>query len=152
MLYKPVKIIAVDFDGTLVEHRYPEIGPEMPFAFEVLHRLQLHGHKLILWTYRSGEFLKETIKFCEEKGIVFYAVNENYPGEMFEADISRKIYADVYIDDRNIGGFPGWPAIYHSLHPEDVAFLQKLQPGIFPGEAGLAKNWFDRLLNKWGLG
>ncbi|KJF43867.1 BT0820 family HAD-type phosphatase [Draconibacterium sediminis] len=111
--------IAVDFDGTIVEHQYPKIGNELPFAFETLHALQKKGHKLILWTYRSEIELDEAVEFCREKGLEFYAVNKNYPEEKMNDKISRKILADLYIDDRNYGGMPEWTDIYYSLHPEE---------------------------------
>jgi len=111
--------IAVDFDGTIVEHKYPEIGKELPFAFETLRALQKKGHKLILWTYRAEKELEEAISFCREKGLEFYAVNKNYPEEKMNGKVSRKILADIYIDDRNFGGIPNWTDIYQSLHPED---------------------------------
>lgn len=111
-------IIAVDFDGTIVEHEYPEIGKPKLFAFETLRAFQDQGHQLILWTYRAGELLDIAVEFCEKNGIEFYAVNKNYPEENFDETISRKIIADIYIDDRNIGGFPGWSAIWQMLNPD----------------------------------
>ena len=121
--------IAVDFDGTIVEHKYPAIGKELLFAFETLRELQKQKHRLILWTYRSGKELDEAVDFCKEKGIEFYAVNSNYPEEIFDDSISRKIDADVYIDDRNLGGFPGWSAVWQMLNPEggQAEQLQKIQ-------------------------
>src|SRR6056297_475534 len=110
--------IAVDFDGTIVEHRYPDIGKEMPFAFETLKALIEKRHQLILWTYRSGSELEEAVEFCRKNGVEFYAVNKNYPEEIFDDSISRKINTDIYIDDRNLGGFPGWSAIWQMLNPE----------------------------------
>lgn len=107
--------IAVDFDGTLVENRYPEIGKPILFAFETLRKLQQEGHQLILWTYRSGVKLEEAVEFCESKGIEFYAVNRSYPEEEYEDGISRKILADLFIDDRNINGLPPWGEMYHQL-------------------------------------
>ncbi|MCX2838206.1 MULTISPECIES: BT0820 family HAD-type phosphatase [Salinimicrobium] len=108
--------IAVDFDGTLVENRYPEIGKPILFAFEALQKLQQEGHQIILWTYRSGVKLQEAVDFCESKGISFYAVNKSYPEEEFEEKaMSRKILADLFIDDRNINGLPPWGEIYHQL-------------------------------------
>ncbi len=101
-------IIAIDFDGTIVEHRFPEIGEPLPHAFEVMQALQEAGHKLILWTYRDGEDLKKAVRLCRENGIRFYAVNHSKPNEDYDKYMSRKIYADIYIDDRNLGGFPGW--------------------------------------------
>lgn len=102
-------IIAVDFDGTIVEDNYPKIGKPMMFAFEALKQLTAQGHRLILWTYRSGKSLEEAIEFCRKNGIEFYAVNSSFEGEIFDSETqSRKINADIFIDDRNLGGFPGW--------------------------------------------
>ncbi|NBC82442.1 MAG: hydrolase [Bacteroidetes bacterium] len=112
--------IAVDFDGTIVEHRYPAIGEEKLFAFETLKQLQKQGHQLLLWTFRAGKELDEAVEYCKEKGLEFYSVNKSYPEEVFdESKISRKIDADVFIDDRNIGGFPGWSEIWQMLNSED---------------------------------
>ncbi len=109
-------IIAVDFDGTIVEDRYPKIGKPKRFAFDTLKELQRRGHLLILWTYRTGELLDEAVEFCRKNGVEFYAVNANYPDEVFDPDqSSRKILADIYIDDRNLGGFPGWGAVWQML-------------------------------------
>lgn len=110
--------IAVDFDGTIVEHKYPEIGKVKPFAFETLNALQKEGHRLILWTIRSGKELDEAVKYCRKRGIEFYAVNKSYPEEEYDEQVPRKIEADVYVDDRVVGGFPGWGEVWHSLHPE----------------------------------
>ncbi|WP_029035238.1 BT0820 family HAD-type phosphatase [Salinimicrobium terrae] len=108
--------IAVDFDGTLVENRYPKIGKPILFAFESLRKLQQEGHQIILWTYRSGIKLDEAVEFCEKKGIKFYAVNKSYPEEEFDDKMmSRKILADIFIDDRNINGLLPWGEVYHQL-------------------------------------
>ena len=112
-------IIAVDFDGTIVEHRYPAIGKELPFALETIKALQKKQHQIILWTYRSGKELDEAVEFCRKRGVEFYAVNKNYPEERYDETISRKINADMYIDDRNFGVFPSWGEIYHSICPEE---------------------------------
>lgn len=119
MIYENALTIAVDFDGTIVEHMYPEIGDEMLFAFETLRALQKKGHKLILWTYRAGKYLDEAVEYCKKNGIEFYAVNKSYPEEIMDDSISRKINADLFIDDRNVGGFIGWGEIYQMLHPND---------------------------------
>jgi len=108
-------IIAVDFDGTIVEDAYPKIGKPMMFAFQTLKKLQDEGHRLILWTYRSGDTLDEAVKFCEKNGIFFYAVNNSFPEETYTNDRSRKIHADLFIDDRNIGGFIGWGEVYQMI-------------------------------------
>ncbi len=115
MNFNNTLIIAVDFDGTIVEDAYPKVGKPMLFAFETLKKLQDDGHRLILWTYRCGKKLDEAVKFCEANGIHFYAVNKSFSEEEYTNDISRKINADLFIDDRNIGGFPGWGEVYQTL-------------------------------------
>ena len=112
-------IIAIDFDGTIVEDAYPKIGKPMIFAFDTMKKLQNEGHRLILWTYRNGRKLQEAVDFCEANGIEFYAVNKNYPEEEFDGKISRKIHADLFIDDRNVGGFIGWTEIYKQIFNHD---------------------------------
>jgi hydroxymethylpyrimidine pyrophosphatase-like HAD family hydrolase len=123
-------IIAIDFDGTIVEDAYPDIGKPKIFALETIKRLQGDGHRLILWTYRSGRKLKEAVNFCEKQGIEFYAVNKNYPEEEFDGKISRKIHADLFIDDRNIGGFIGWTEIYKLIYNREPE-LPKKRKGFF---------------------
>ena len=111
-------VIAVDFDGTIVEHRYPEIGPEIPFAIETLLKLQEEGHKLIMWSVREGELLDEAVEWCRERGLEFYAVNRDYPEEETENNnhFSRKLKVGLFIDDRNLGGLPDWGTIYQMIH------------------------------------
>ncbi len=111
--------VAVDFDGTIVENKFPSIGKPMLFAFETLKAMQQSGMLLILWTVRKGKELDEAVEFCRSKGLVFYAINANYPEEEYDANISRKIEADIFIDDRNIGGFFGWSEVWQMLFPED---------------------------------
>ena len=117
--------IAVDFDGTIVEHKYPEIGNAIPFAIHTLKALQQKGHRLVLWSYRTGKELDEAIDYCKKQGLEFYAINRNYPEEKFSENIGRKILADIYIDDCNIGGLPTWPEIYQIIHPEDAPKKEK---------------------------
>lgn len=112
-------IIAIDFDGTLVEHKYPEIGKEIPFATSTLKMLIKDRHRLILWTVRKGKFLDEAVEWCKERGVEFYAVNKNFP----EEDVDNgngycKIDADLFIDDRNLGGLPDWGRIYQMISQE----------------------------------
>ncbi len=107
-------IIAVDFDGTVVEHKFPQIGREIPFAFEILKKLQEDGHRVILWTVREGKLLDEAVEFCRSNGVEFYAVNAELPGN-YEVARPRKVDADIYIDDHNLGGVPDWPLIYRMI-------------------------------------
>ncbi len=114
-------VLAVDFDGTIVTHEYPRIGKVIDGAFETLKDLKRKGFTLILWTVRSGELLDEAVEFCRKNGLTFYAVNNEHPDEIFnEKYVSRKIVADIYIDDRNIGGFVGWDKIREMLIPETL--------------------------------
>lgn len=108
-------IIAIDFDGTVVEQKYPKVGKEIAFATQSLKMLQEDGHRLILWTYRAGRELDEAVAFCKSKGVEFYAINKNYPEEIYDESISRKIKADMYIDDMNYGGLPDWGEIYANI-------------------------------------
>ena len=107
-------IIAIDFDGTIVEHKYPEIGRPIPFAIETLLQFQQENHKLILWTVREDDLLQEAIDYCAERGLIFYANNTNYPEEITPSP--RKLSVDMFIDDRNLGGLPDWGVIYKAIH------------------------------------
>ena len=111
--------IAIDFDGTIVEHRYPRIGKEIPFAIATLKQLQTERHLLVLWTVREGKLLDEAVYFCRKRGLEFYAVNANHPEEEVRNDMTspcRKVVADLYIDDLNVGKLPDWGAIYEMIH------------------------------------
>lgn len=110
-------IIAVDFDGTIVEHRYPEIGPERPFATHTLKQLIKDQHQLILWTVREGVYLDEAVQWCRDRGVEFWAVNRDFPEEDVEKNrtFSRKIKAEVFIDDAMVGGIPDWGEIYQMI-------------------------------------
>jgi len=123
-------IIAIDFDGTIAVDKYPKIGDPQLFAFETMKKLQQHGHRLILWTVRSGKTLEQAVEFCKKNGIEFYAVNKNYPEEILDNKTARKIYADIFIDDRNVGGFIGWGKV-HQIFFEEDAPPQKKSSGFF---------------------
>ena len=110
-------IIAVDFDGTIVEHKYPKIGSEIPFATDTLKMLIKDGHQLILWSVREGDLLQEAVDWCHERGVDFWAVNKDYPEEEKEKNnhFSRKLKVEMFIDDRNLGGLPDWGTIYQMI-------------------------------------
>lgn len=112
-------IIAVDFDGTIVRHDFPRIGAEAPNAFKVLRKLQEGGHKLILLTMRCGKELNDALVFCADRGVKFWAVNEN--PEQSGWTSSRKVYANLYIDDLALGapmynGTVDWHAVEQMLY------------------------------------
>ena len=98
-------VFAIDFDGTLCEDNFPNIGAEIPGRIKALQRLKKQGHKLILWTCRQndehGAHLDNAVKWCYERGIIFDAVNQNLPEvqEKWGGD-TRKVYCDYYIDDK----------------------------------------------------
>ena len=137
--------IAVDFDGTIVEHRYPKIGEEIPFATETLKILAQERHKLILWTVREGELLEEAIAWCRQRGVFFYSVNKDYPEEEKSHNgFSRKLKADLFIDDRNLGGLPDWGTIYQMIHeqkPYEPVLCDRQKP---TGDL----SWIEKLLGK----
>ena len=118
-------IIAVDFDGTIVEDAYPKIGKPRIFAFETMKRLQDDGHRLILWTYRCDSKLDEAVEFCKSNGIEFYAINQSFSEEQFDNSKSRKIYADLFIDDRNIGGILGWGEVYQLISNKELGIAKR---------------------------
>jgi len=107
--------IAVDFDGTIVENLYPKMGKEIPFAVESLIKIQnQYQHQLILWTVREDELLEDAVNFCKQRGLEFYAVNQNNPDDK-PGSGPRKLSADLFIDDRNLGGIPDWGLIYRMI-------------------------------------
>ena len=140
-------VIAVDFDGTIVEHRYPSIGKELPFAIETLRKLATEGHRLILWTVREGRYLDDAVEFCRSRGLEFYAINRDYPEEEQERNnhFTRKLKADLWIDDRNLGGLPDWGTIYemirHRLTYEDLMHRYESNDTY----SSPKKNFFQRL-------
>lgn len=142
-------IIAVDFDGTIVEHKYPAIGREIPFAIDTLKKLAAERHKLILWSVREGRLLDEAVNFCRERGLEFYAVNRDYPEEEKERNnhFSRKLKADVFIDDRNLGGLPDWGTIYEMVtkHLSYESLMAKYEAEEQPVKD---KGFFARIFGK----
>ena len=93
-------IIAIDFDGTIVEHKYPAIGAPIKGAIETIKELQARRHKIILWTMRSGKELDEAVAYLQENGITPWGVNQN-PEQDWST--SPKAYAQIYIDDAALG-------------------------------------------------
>jgi hydroxymethylpyrimidine pyrophosphatase-like HAD family hydrolase len=139
--------IAVDFDGTIVTHEYPQIGKERTFATDTLKHLIQDGHKLVLWTVREGDLLDEAVNWCKERGVEFYAINRDYPEEERENNnhFSRKLKVDLWIDDRNIGGIPDWGTIYRMIKEnltwEDIIH-ENSNGGYYPQENQKKKKWW----------
>ena len=109
-------IIAVDFDGVLCKDAFPDIGPANEYVIDVVKGLINDGHEVVLWTTRNGEELNAAVSWCEDRELRFCNVNGPAPSNAKEYENvyptqSRKIYADYYIDDRNIE-YPGNPNIF----------------------------------------
>lgn len=100
-------IVAVDFDGVLCEDEFPAIGQEDPTMVAAVRRLREAGHEVVLWTSRTGERLREALDWCRWRGLEFDAVNDQAPSNAEEfGDLypqgTRKVYADVYLDDHSL--------------------------------------------------
>lgn len=136
--------IAVDFDGTIVRHRYPEIGNEIPFATQTLKMLIEDGHRLILWTVREGELLQDAVDWCSKRGVEFYAINKDFPEEDVEKNehFSRKLKVDMWIDDRNVGGLPDWGTIYKMIH-DHKTYEQVLLEDLNAEQEPPKKKWWQ---------
>lgn len=126
-------LISVDFDGTIVEHEYPRIGTPLPGSFETMRALIEAGHTLILNTCREDngyliehQYLSDAVKFCEENGVVFSSHNQNRQEDDFRQQNKmkhRKVYAELYIDDKNLGGFPGWDVVWRLFFDTEPTWL-----------------------------
>lgn len=136
--------IAVDFDGTIVEQRYPEIGKERPFATSTLRQLINDGHKLILWTVREGKLLDDAVEWCRKRGVEFYSINKEHEDDRVHENkyFSRKVKANVFIDDHNVGGLPDWGVIYE-LISRNISYETYLEE--MSGHAGKKKKSWWRL-------
>ena len=141
--------IAVDFDGTIVRHRYPAIGEEILFATQTLKKLIEERHQLILWSVREGHLLDEAVEWCRERGVEFYAVNRDFPEEdvALNQHYSRKLKVDMFIDDRNVGGLPDWGTIYQMIH-ENKTYEQVLMSRMSREVEPPKRSWLQRLLGR----
>lgn len=140
--------IAIDFDGTIVEHKYPEIGREIPFATDTLKMLIADQHKLILWSVREGKLLDDAVAWCRERGVEFYAVNRDYPEERGTENnnhFSRKLKVDMFIDDRNLGGLPDWGTIYRMIkeHKSFQDLMMERNGSYTYEDAPKKKHWWQ---------
>lgn len=116
-------IIAVDFDGTIVRSNFPVILGEQPYAGKVLRKLHEQGHYIIIWTCRCGNKLLEAINWLVEHNIPFDRVNDHNPENVVKyGEGGKKVYAHCYIDDKNIGGFPGWQACLEEIQRMEAEY------------------------------
>jgi len=100
------EIIAVDFDDTIVDDHFPEIGPKINNVVDNIKRLKDQGVYVILWTCRSGQYLTNAVEYCRSIGLEFDSVNENlkHIQEKYGLD-TRKVFADYYIDDKSLSTY-----------------------------------------------
>lgn len=109
-------ILAIDFDGTIVEIDYPHIGKLKKDAVKYINKLYAEGYIIVINSCRADEVEEEMCKFLCKMGIKYHHVNKNDPSliEYYGFD-TRKISADIYIDDKNLGGLPRWKRIYKMI-------------------------------------
>ena len=121
-------IIAVDFDGTIARSDYPVIQGEQPYASEILRQLRNEGHYIIIWTCRCGKQLIDAINWLLEHDIPFDRINDHNPDNVRKyGEGGNKVYAHCYIDDKNIGGFPGWIACLEEIQRMEHEYKEKLK-------------------------
>lgn len=132
-------IIAVDFDGTLFRDAFPAVGEVMPGAVDAMRALHRAGHYIIIWTCRHGDRLLDAINALTAHGIPFDRVNDHNPDNVakYGGESGKKVYAHIYIDDRNLGGFPGWAAATRMIADKEAEYAgEALARGV--AEIGLA--------------
>jgi len=103
-------IFCIDFDGTITELGYPEIGKEKIKAIETIIRLQRAGHKIVIWTVREGKRLKEAVEWLKSRGVFpdFVNFTRGCERSTFETPDIRKFDADYFLDDKSFPPFSGW--------------------------------------------
>ncbi len=110
-------IIAVDFDGTLHTGEWPSIGEPMPWAVDTMRRLKADGHYLIIWSCREGREQTAMINWLLAHGFPFDRINDHHPDSIAKyGGDARKVFSDLYIDDKQLGGLPDWAEIYRTIN------------------------------------
>lgn len=111
-------ILAIDFDGTIVTDRFPSVGELRPGAKRCINLLHSEGYYIIIWTCRTQNKALEVAQFLQENGIHFDKINESSPMnvEKYSGIDTRKVYADLYVDDRGLIDIPSWQEIYTIVH------------------------------------
>ena len=121
-------ILAIDFDGTIAEEGYwPELGPVRKNCQEYLRRLCAEGFYIIIWTCRAGDHVEKIHKYMAEHDLPYDQINEHHPALVIRyGNDTRKIAADLYIDDKNLGGIhEDWETIYHDVITESKLLKKK---------------------------
>ncbi len=124
-------ILAIDFDGTISRGKFPTIDGQQPHAADTINALYDAGHYIIINTCRSGDQLLEAINWMLEQGIKFHRVNDNHPEQIqLYGNNSRKVYAHLYIDDKNLGGFDGWLIAYEAIQEFEAEYQEKARSQV----------------------
>jgi hydroxymethylpyrimidine pyrophosphatase-like HAD family hydrolase len=148
-------IIAIDFDGTLHSGKWPGIGGPLPDAISVMNRLKADGHYLIIWTCREGDRQTEMANWLVENGIPFDCINDHKPGTVeLYGYASRKVYAHLYIDDKQVGGLPQWDKIYKYVCKIEAAYKLRKYDYAWDSEAqkeAVKQPGAVRLVNEFGF-
>lgn len=123
-----MNIIAIDFDGTIVEDKFPKIGELKEGALETINALKCEGYYIIIWTCRTGEKMLEAEIFLRKMGVMFDSLNESAPANLakYEGRDTRKVYAHIYIDDKGITPLPRWDEIYNLVHDKLPTYADKV--------------------------
>jgi histidinol phosphatase-like enzyme len=121
-------ILAIDFDGTIVEDEYPKIGKLRPNAKKFINKLSKEGYFIIIWTCRTQEYGFEAEQFLIENGIKFDEINKSCPAnvEAFIGNDTRKVFANLYIDDKGLITIPDWETIYNIVHEKVPTYGDKV--------------------------
>jgi len=124
-------VLAIDFDGTIVSHNYPEMGELFTHAKECINELYDSGkYYIIIWSCRTNQNEADMIKFLNENGIRYHSINENCPEfiakcELVKCGLPRKLYYDILVDDRSLWGYCinfefEWPMIKRLIETEYI--------------------------------
>jgi Predicted hydrolases of the HAD superfamily len=112
-------IIAVDFDGTINSAEWPALGNPLPFVADTLRKLRRDGHYIVIWTCREGKEQTDAVNWLLEHDIPFDRINDHHPVNIAKyGGNARKVFADLYIDDRQLGGLPDWETIYDLINKQ----------------------------------
>jgi len=124
-------IFAIDFDGTIVEHEFPDIGPEKFGAIETMKALQKVRHKIIIWTCRTGEMLDVMEQWFKKKNFVPDSINKSLVPYSSYGFSFPKVYADIYLDDRSFPPFTDWKSVQrqflNEVYLDDTRILSALE-------------------------
>ncbi len=133
-------IYAVDFDGTLAYTRFPEIIQANDKMIAFVKTLKVMGHKVILWTSRTGRDLQDAVEWCRQQGLIFDSVNKPLPEQVARwGNDTRKIYADYYIDDKAVTLKEA-----EDMMDQILEVAGELEEGLKPSkEPGYKINWLS---------